>query len=92
MADPPSAGNMDVDRPGSVRDVSDLEDMELTDSLIGHMVDDSLLRLLRGPDLLLELRLSLMRGWILCCHLEVRRSDVLCLLGPFPNSGEVLET
>ena len=54
IADPPSAGDMDVDLPGSVReDVPDLEDMELTDSLIGHMVDDSLLRLLRGPDLLL---------------------------------------
>ena len=54
IADPPSAGDMDVDLPDSVReDVPDLEDMELTDSLIGHMVDDSLLRLLRGPDLLL---------------------------------------
>ena len=54
MADPPSAGDMDVDLPDSVReDVPNLEDMELTDSLIGHMVDDSLLRLLRGPDLLL---------------------------------------
>ena len=52
MADPPSAGDMDVHLPDSVReDVPDLEDMELTDSLIGHMVDDSLLRLLRGPDL-----------------------------------------
>ena len=54
IADPPSAGDVDVDLPGSVReDVPDLEDMELTDSLIGRMVDDSLLRLLRGPDLLL---------------------------------------
>ena len=54
IADPPSAGDMDVDLPSSVReDVPDLEDMELTDSLIGHTVDDSLLRLLRGPDLLL---------------------------------------
>ena len=51
---PPAAGEMDVDLPGSVpEDVPDLEDMELTDSLIGHMVDDSLLMLLRGPDLLL---------------------------------------
>ena len=54
IADPPSAGDMDMDLPGSVReDVPDLEDMELTDSLIGHMVNDSLLRLLRGPGLLL---------------------------------------
>ena len=51
---PPAAREMDVDLPGSVpEDVPDLEDMELTDSLIGHMVDDSLLMLLRGPDLLL---------------------------------------
>ena len=51
---PPAAGEMDVDLPGSApEDVPDLEDMELTDSLIGHMVDDSLLMLLRGPDLLL---------------------------------------
>ena len=54
IADPPSAGEMDVDLPGSIpEDVPDPEDMELTDSLIGHMVDDSLLRLLRGLDLLL---------------------------------------
>ena len=54
IADPPSAGEMDVDVPGAIQeDVDDLENMELTDSLIGHMVDDSLLRLLRGPDLLL---------------------------------------
>ena len=53
-ADQPAAGEMDVDLPGSIsEDVPDLEDMELTDSLIGHMVDDLLLMLLRGPDLLL---------------------------------------
>ena len=35
IADPPSAGEMDVDLPGSIQeDVPDLEDMELTDSLI----------------------------------------------------------
>ena len=52
--DLPAAGEMDVDLPGSMpEDVPDFEDMELTDSLIGHMVDDSLLMLLRGPDLLL---------------------------------------
>ena len=38
IADPPSAGGCG---PGSVReDVPDLEDMELTNSLIGHMVDN----------------------------------------------------
>ena len=43
-ADQPAAGEMDVDLPGSIpEDIPDLEDMELTDSLIGHMVDDSLL-------------------------------------------------
>ena len=50
--DPPAAGEMDVDLPGSIpEDVSNLEDMEYC--FVGYAVDESLLMLLHGPDLLL---------------------------------------
>ena len=94
MADPPSAGDMDVDLPGSVReDVPDLEDMELTDSLIGHMVDDSLLRLLRGPDLLLGAKGKSDEG--VDFVLPFGGTKIRCFVPSgaiSESSGEVLET
>ena len=59
--------------------------MELTDSLIGHMVDDSLLRLLRGPDLLLGAKGKLPIGGT-----KIRCSVPSGAISE--TSGEVLET
>ena len=91
---PPVAGEMDVDLPGSVpEDVPDLEDMELTDSLIGHMVDDSLLMLLRGPDLLLGAKAKSDEG--VDFVLPFGGTKIRCSVPSgaiSETSGEVLET